>query len=93
MAADMAITAWAIQCGSMARTAVRERTVTSIFFMGADFTAQVIGYGVTDDWGDAARVTRDHFEPLETFALRFDAAHSCFWAMFNAVAKSMTSSR
>ncbi len=45
---------------------------TRISFMGANYVARAIGYRQTDNWWECTRATDDYFQPLATFAQRFD---------------------
>jgi sugar phosphate isomerase/epimerase len=50
-------------------------TTTSPFeisFMSANYVAEELGYGAADEWGPFDDATNAAFEPLETFAARFD---------------------
>jgi L-ribulose-5-phosphate 3-epimerase len=42
-------------------------------FMSANYVAAQLGYGAADDWGPFDDATNAAFEPVETFAGRFDA--------------------
>jgi L-ribulose-5-phosphate 3-epimerase len=41
-------------------------------FMSANYVSKELGYGAADDWGPFDDATNAAFEPLETFASRFD---------------------
>ena len=41
-------------------------------FMSANYVAKELGYGAADEWGPFDAATNAAFEPLETFATRFD---------------------
>ena len=40
--------------------------------MSANYVAKELGYGAADEWGPFDVATNAAFEPLETFAGRFD---------------------
>ena len=42
-------------------------------FMSANYVAEELGYGAATEWGPFDDATNAAFEPLETFAARFDA--------------------
>lgn len=44
----------------------------AISFMSANYVAQELGYGSADEWGPFDAATNAAFEPIETFAGRFD---------------------
>ena len=43
-----------------------------ISFMGANYVARQVGYHMTGGWGEGDRATNAYFQPLETFAQRFE---------------------
>ena len=43
-----------------------------ISFMSANYVAEELGYGAADEWGPFDDATNAAFEPLESFARRFD---------------------
>ena len=47
-------------------------TPLTFSFMSANYVAEELGYGAADEWGPFDDATNAAFEPLETFAARFD---------------------
>ncbi len=47
-------------------------TPFQLSFMSANYVARELGYGSTTEWGALDAATNAAFEPLETFATRFD---------------------
>ena len=47
-------------------------TPFQLSFMSANYVAAELGYGAADEWGPFDDATNAAFEPLETFATRFD---------------------
>jgi len=46
--------------------------MNTISFVTANYVAQQVGYNMTDGWGQGDQTTQAYFQPLETFAARFD---------------------
>ncbi|MGH2820822.1 MAG: sugar phosphate isomerase/epimerase family protein [Actinomycetota bacterium] len=46
--------------------------MNTISFMSANYVARVLGYRMTDGWGQGERATSDRFSPLDTFGEAFD---------------------
>jgi L-ribulose-5-phosphate 3-epimerase len=44
----------------------------ALSFMSANYVAKELGYGAADEWGPFDAATNAAFEPLDTFAARFD---------------------
>jgi L-ribulose-5-phosphate 3-epimerase len=44
----------------------------TLSYMGANFVARELGYGVADEWGPFDVATNAAFEPIETFGARLD---------------------
>src|SRR6186713_1028067 len=44
-----------------------------VSFMSANYVARELGYGAADEWGSFDAATNAAFEPIDTFAARFDA--------------------
>ena len=44
----------------------------ALSFMSANYVAKELGYGVADEWGPFDAATNAAFEPLDTYAARFD---------------------
>jgi sugar phosphate isomerase/epimerase len=53
-------------------TRATDTTPLVLSFMGANYVAEVLGYGRADEWGPFDEATNAAFEPLEGFATRFD---------------------
>ncbi len=47
-------------------------TPLQLSFMTANYVARELGYGAADEWGPFDDATNEAFEPLESFATRFD---------------------
>ena len=45
----------------------------ALSFMSANYVAEELGYGAANEWGPFDAATNAAFEPLESFAPRFDA--------------------
>lgn len=44
----------------------------TISFMSANYVAREVGYNMTRGWGQGDAAANDHFQPLDTFAERFE---------------------
>lgn len=47
--------------------------MNTISFISANFVARELGYRMTEGWMQGDTATQNHFRPLETFGVRFDA--------------------
>ncbi|HEX4208375.1 MAG TPA: sugar phosphate isomerase/epimerase family protein [Ktedonobacteraceae bacterium] len=49
-----------------------QRSAQIISFMGANYVAREVGYHMTGGWGEGDSASNAYFQPIETFAQRFD---------------------
>lgn len=47
-------------------------TTNAISFMGANYVARQVGYHMTGGWSEGDNATNAYYQPIETFAQRFD---------------------
>jgi len=46
--------------------------MNKISFMSANYVARVLGYNMTEGWGQGDNATNEYFRPIETFRQRFE---------------------